>query len=76
LIRTFEKTGNPNDITHTSLIKPITILKNWDYRCSENSIATSLAITWGERILPAIFGTKIIDDEEADIVEKNKTICC
>ena len=72
LIKTFEKTGNPNDITHTSLIEPVNILKNWDYRCSENSIATTLAITWGEKILPGIFRTKIIDDEEADIVEKTK----
>jgi len=70
LISSFEKNGNPNDITHTSLAEPIKVMKNWDYRCGENSIATTLAVTWGEKILPAIFRTKVIDDEEAGIVEK------
>ncbi|MES1215245.1 MAG: penicillin acylase family protein [Bacteroidota bacterium] len=71
LIKTFEKTGNPNDLTHTSLAGPINILKNWDYRCDENSVATTLAVIWGERILPAI-SKIIINDEEAGIVEKTK----
>jgi acyl-homoserine lactone acylase PvdQ len=72
LIKTFENTGNPDDLTHTSLTGPINILKNWDYRCDENSIATTLAVTWGQRILPAISRTKAIDDRTSDLVEKTK----
>ncbi len=53
-------------------MRPISVLKNWDYRCGENSIATTLAVEWGQKILPAIFRTKIVDDEEADQVEKAK----
>ena len=49
---------------YSQLTEPINILKNWDYRCGENSVATTLAVTWGERILPAIYNTEI-DDEEA-----------
>ena len=49
------------------LIGPVSVLKNWDYRCGENSIATTLAIEWGQKILPSINRTNVLDDEENDI---------
>jgi len=58
------------DSLYARLNEPITVFEKWDYRCGENSIATSLAVEWGQRILPAIFRTKIIDDDEADQVDK------
>lgn len=70
LVKAFEKNVAYPDSLYALLIGPVTVLKNWDYRCNENSIATTLAVEWGQRILPAIFRTKIIDDEEADQVDK------
>jgi acyl-homoserine lactone acylase PvdQ len=70
LVRSFEKNISYNDSLYALLIGPVSVLKNWDYRCGENSIATTLAIEWGQKILPAIFRTKIVDDEEADQVDK------
>ena len=58
------------DSLYARLNEPITVFEKWDYRCGENSIATTLAVEWGQRILPAIFRTKIIDDDEADQVDK------
>ncbi len=72
LINAFEKNILPSDSMYSLLIQPITELKNWDFRSSENSIATTIAVEWGQKILPAIFRTKIIDDEEADQVKKAK----
>jgi len=72
LISSFEKNVRENDTLHNNLYEAISILKKWDYRCGENSIATTLAVEWGQRILPAIFRTKIIEDEEADQVDKAK----
>lgn len=72
LVKAFEKNIAYNDSLYALLAGPVAILKNWDYRCGENSIATTLAVEWGQRILPAIFRTKIIDDEEADQVDKAK----
>ena len=72
LISSFEKNVRENDSLYNKLFEAISILKNWDYRCGENSIATTLAVEWGQKILPAIFRTKIIDDEEADQVDKAK----
>jgi acyl-homoserine lactone acylase PvdQ len=69
LINAFEKSGNPNDMTHSSLKEPINVLKKWDFRCNETSIATTLAITWGEKILPSIYRTKM-PNNETDIVAK------
>lgn len=72
LIKTFETSGNPDDITHTSLTGPMNVLKKWDYRCGENSIATTLAVTWGEKILPAISRAGTPSPDKADVVEKTK----
>ena len=32
------------------LNEPIQTLKNWDYHSAENSVATTLAIEWGEKL--------------------------
>lgn len=72
LINAFEKNISKDDSLYAQLIEPINILKNWDYRCGENSIATTLAVEWGERLLPAIFQTRVINDEEDDQVTKTK----
>jgi acyl-homoserine lactone acylase PvdQ len=70
LVQAFEKSGK-DDPAYASLGGVINILKSWDYRCGENSVATTLAITWGEKILPAIVHTAL-DAEDAGLVEKAK----
>lgn len=70
LVKAFEKNISYSDSLYAFLIGPISVLKNWDYRCGENSIATTLAIEWGQKILPAIMKTKIAGNDKADMVEK------
>ena len=70
LIRSFENEVETDDSLFALLAGPIAVLKKWDYRTSEQSIATTLAIEWGQRILPLIFQMKSIDDEEADVVDR------
>lgn len=53
------------------LKEPISVLKNWDYRCAENSVATALAVEWGEKLLPAINRMKL-PGETDDFVDKTK----
>jgi acyl-homoserine-lactone acylase len=53
------------DTVYTNLKEAIAILKNWDYRCSENSVATTLAVSWAEKISPSINWLKGIDDQVA-----------
>lgn len=68
LIDAYEKSGK-SDTAYALLADAINILKHWDYRCGENSVATTLAITWGEKILPTIVRTEM-DAEDAGFVEK------
>jgi acyl-homoserine-lactone acylase len=42
------------DSLYALLAQPILTLKNWDLRCGENSVATTLAIEWGQRLQGAI----------------------
>lgn len=72
MIRTFEKNVKYNDSLYAYLIGPVSVLKYWDFKSSENSIATTLAIEWGQRLLPAIFRTKVVEDEEDDQVSRTK----
>jgi acyl-homoserine lactone acylase PvdQ len=72
VVSSFEKNVRENDTLYNRLYETISVLKNWDFRCGENSIATTLAVEWGQKILPAIFRTKIVEDEEADQVDKAK----
>jgi acyl-homoserine lactone acylase PvdQ len=71
LVKAFEEkdfTGYPID-KHKELQEAVIILKNWDLRCSEKSVATTLAIEWGQKISAAINKTKV-DKPGADLVDK------
>jgi acyl-homoserine lactone acylase PvdQ len=52
LVKTFGLTVHGNDTLYNKLYEPIGILRDWDFRCDENSIATTLAIEWGQKISP------------------------
>lgn len=62
LVHAFEKNSTTNDTLYTQLIEPVTLLKNWDLRCGENSIATALAVEWGQRLLPKMIRSNNEDD--------------
>lgn len=68
LIHSFEKNINTNDILYTQLNEPIDILRNWDMRCGENSIATTLAVEWGQKLIPKMI--QRIDEDEYQYVDQ------
>ncbi len=70
LIKTYEQS---NENLKSSLKSPVDVLKKWDYHCAENSVATTLAVYWGEKLLPAIFHTAVMKENENDFVEKTTT---
>ena len=71
LIKSFDQISK-EDSLYAPLIEPINVLKKWDYRCGENSVATTLAVNWGERILRAIYSVNIPEGEEDDQVTKTQ----
>ena len=73
LVQAFEQNVRPADSLYNILKAPIGLLKSWDFRCGESSVSTTLAVEWGERLLPAIQKVQhILLDEEADQVQKTK----
>jgi acyl-homoserine-lactone acylase len=62
LVHAFEKNITTNDSLYTQLVEPVTLLKNWDLRCGENSIATTLAVEWGQKLLPKMIRSNDEDD--------------
>lgn len=71
MINAFEKNVKPGDSLY-ALLEPINILKNWDYRSGENSIATTLAIEWGQVLMSALSRVQVPDDDVVDQVDRTK----
>lgn len=65
LVNAFEKNISKTDSLYAQLNDAIIILKNWDLHSGENSVATTLAVEWGQKIFRSI-----IRSEGADQVEK------
>jgi acyl-homoserine-lactone acylase len=71
LIKSFENNINPQDPLYLQLKEPIEILKKWDYRSAENSVATTLAIEWAQKLTPSI-QKLYIEEGETDQVFNTK----
>ncbi len=71
LVNLYEKNISPTDSLFTQLKEPMAILKNWDYRVAENSVATTLAIEWAQK-LNATIRKIYIGEGEPDQVATTK----
>jgi len=70
LINAFETTVATTDSQYAFLAAPIAELKKWDLRCSENSIATTLAVEWGQKLIPKMVASA--DEDEYEYVDQVK----
>ncbi len=71
LVKAYE-TLTEGDSLKVILQEPVSILKKWDYHSGENSVATTLAVYWGEKILRPIYFTQVTEADENDQVIKTK----
>jgi len=71
LIKAFEKDITQSNPLYAELIEPINILKNWNYYSDENSVATTVAIEWAQKLNPAIQRV-YIDAGESDQPSKTR----
>jgi acyl-homoserine lactone acylase PvdQ len=69
LVNAYEKNVFPDNPAYNQIKDAVAILKNWDLHCSENSVATTLAILWGEKLEPAVIQVKL-PNSNAGIVDK------
>lgn len=70
LVKAFEQSVPYTDGRYAYWIGPMSMLKNWDYHSGERSIATTLAVQWGEKIAAAMYSVKMRGNEEASQVDK------
>ena len=71
LIKAFEKDIAQNNPLYTELVEPINTLKSWNFYSAENSVATTIAIEWAQKLNPAIQRV-YIDAGESDQVSKTR----
>jgi acyl-homoserine lactone acylase PvdQ len=63
--------SNVSDTAFQRLAEPVRVLEAWDRNSAANSVATTLAVTWAEKLWPLILrGTG--PDDKADQVEKTR----
>lgn len=54
LCAAFDKMMADSPAVYKDLAGPVEALRKWDYRCDVNSIPTTLAVEWGDRLSAAI----------------------
>ena len=67
LVKSYEENNNKG--SYSELKDVIPVLEKWDFQCGNRSVATTLAVYWGEKILPAIYRTQTGNDDDG-FVEK------
>ena len=72
LVSSFEKNISATDSLYQTLAAPIQVLKNWNYYSSENSVATTLAIEWAQKLTTSIQRVYIDEgwDDQVTLVKK------
>ena len=72
LVSSFEKNVSATDYLYAQLAEPIQTLKKWDYYSAENSVATTLAIEWAEKLTESIRRIYIDEgwDDQVTLVKK------
>ncbi|MBP6417528.1 MAG: penicillin acylase family protein [Chitinophagaceae bacterium] len=72
LVSSFEKNISAADSLYQTLAAPIQVLKDWNYYSSENSVATTLAIEWAQKLTTSIQRVYIDEgwDDQVTLVKK------
>jgi acyl-homoserine-lactone acylase len=68
LANAFEKNNYTDDPMFNQLQDAVNILKNWDLRCGENSVATTLAVEWGQKLITKI--SKIENEDDFEFIDQ------
>lgn len=69
LVSRYENELSKTDSIYTKLAEPVAILKNWDLKSNETSIATTLAIEWIDKLRQAINRVRV-NGQEVDYVTR------
>ncbi len=72
LVKMFENNMLASDSTYALLKEPIAVLKNWDYRVAENSVATTVAIEWVQKLSVNLQKVYIGDGEPDQVTTTKK----
>jgi acyl-homoserine-lactone acylase len=72
LVSSFEKNISVSDSLYAQLSEPIQVLKKWNYYSAENSVATTLAIEWAQKLTASIQRIYIDEgwDDQVTLVKK------
>ncbi|WP_205508211.1 penicillin acylase family protein [Longitalea arenae] len=69
LVNGYEKDLSKNDSIYIKLVEPISVLKNWDLKAGVNSVATTLAIEWIQKLQTLINQVRV-NGKEVDMVTR------
>jgi acyl-homoserine lactone acylase PvdQ len=71
LIRSFDKNVPVGNELYKQISEAVSTLRSWDYRAGEQSVATTLAIEWAQKLNPAVQRV-YIDQGETDQVSATR----
>ncbi|WP_290713497.1 penicillin acylase family protein, partial [Flavihumibacter sp. CACIAM 22H1] len=73
LVKSFDAGLQPTDSLFAWLAGPVAVLRNWNFTADTASIATTLAVEWGQRILPALMALEAPGGKPLDLVQRVRT---
>lgn len=71
LLKAYDQGSKGTDSSNNKLSGPMTVLRKWNFRSDTQSIPTTLAIEWAQKLYPAILQTKIEGKDNADLIQKS-----
>lgn len=75
LIPALDKAWRSGDTSEYMLRGAMQTLMGWNRFAAENSVGTTLAIEWGQKLWPIILKGNGDPEEDPDVVEKTKRFC-
>lgn len=72
LMKHFDRLVKPEDSLYAWLAGPVAILRHWNFKVDTASIATTVAVEWGQQLLPSLMKITGSDGRQPDLVEKVK----
>ncbi len=63
-----------NDTLRIALEQPVNVMRDWDLNSSETSVATTLGVEWGTKLVPKIMRNPDNDAEEDEVQKTNRFV--
>lgn len=75
MVKSFDEQVKPSDSLYAWLAGPVAVLRAWNKTADAESVAVSLAVEWGQQLLPSLLKITSSSGQPLDQVERIRIYC-